>query len=78
MSIVFLKKVGEFIKKESGKPHKIRLRDSESILVLKGVADMFAYCGRYSMSYLCLNQLVITITERIVSRGVSQSKYCLQ
>ncbi len=34
---------------------------------------MFAYCGRYSMSYLCLNQLVITITERIVSRrGITE------
>ena len=28
---LFLKKLGEFIKKESQKPHKIRLRDSESL-----------------------------------------------
>ena len=32
----FLKKVGEFIKMGSWKPHKIRLRDSESIYINKG------------------------------------------
>ncbi len=33
---LFLKKLGEFIKKESQKPHKIRLRDSESLLLYNG------------------------------------------
>ena len=36
MSIGFLKKVGEFIKKVSQKPHEIRLRDSESLFIKKG------------------------------------------
>lgn len=36
LSSTFLKKGGEKIKKDSQKPHKSRLKDSESLLLRKG------------------------------------------
>ncbi len=38
-------------------------------LVLWKVAELFAYVGRYSMPYLCLNQLIIAFAENLLSRG---------
>lgn len=38
-------------------------------VALGKAADLLAYFGRYSMPYLCLNQLVIAIAGRLLPRG---------
>lgn len=55
----FLKKVGEFIKKESQKPHKIRIRDSESLSgKIGGLSECSIFRLRITwkliLSYRCL------------------------